>query len=59
VDIFGVDRCMVASNFPVDGMFGGFDAMMTSYLEVLRPFGVDAVDALFAANAERGYRIDC
>jgi L-fuconolactonase len=56
VQIFGVDRCMVGSNFPVDGV--DFDELMSSYLEVLRPFGADALDAMFAANAERIYRID-
>lgn len=53
---FGVDRCMFASNFPVDGMHGTFDELYGAYSRVTA--GLDDVsrDKLFAANAERVYR---
>jgi predicted TIM-barrel fold metal-dependent hydrolase len=53
---FGVDRCMFASNFPVDGMHGTFDELYGAYARVTA--GLDDVsrDKLFAANAERVYR---
>jgi len=30
IEAFGVDRCMFASNFPVDAMYGTFDELYTS-----------------------------
>jgi predicted TIM-barrel fold metal-dependent hydrolase len=57
VGIFGTDRCLVGSNFPVDGVFGAFDDVMASYLEVVGAYGDAAVEAVFAGNAERVYGI--
>jgi predicted TIM-barrel fold metal-dependent hydrolase len=57
IDVFGVDRCMFASNFPVDGMHGTFDELFTAYSEVTAGLDNEARDKLFAANAERVYRI--
>ena len=56
IDAFGVDRCLFASNFPVDGMHGTFDELYTSYSAVTSGLGDEARDKLFAANAERIYR---
>jgi len=53
---FGVDRCMFASNFPVDSVYGTFDELYATFSAVTA--GLDRVsrDKLFAANAERVYR---
>ena len=57
VEVFGVDRCLFASNFPVDGLHGTLDELWTTYAALTA--GLDEVtrDKLFAANAERVYRI--
>ncbi|HVA08449.1 MAG TPA: amidohydrolase family protein [Acidimicrobiales bacterium] len=57
IDIFGVDRCMFASNFPVDATFGSFDDLYETFSDVAA--GLDALsrDKLFAATAERVYRL--
>jgi len=57
IDAFGVDRCLFASNFPVDGMHGTLDELYTSYSAVTSGVGAEARDKLFAANAERIYRL--
>ena len=31
IEPFGVDRCMFASNFPVDGMHGTFDELYSTF----------------------------
>jgi predicted TIM-barrel fold metal-dependent hydrolase len=56
IEAFGIDRCMFASNFPVDGIHGTFDELFTTYSAIAS--GVDEVarDKLFAANASRVYR---
>jgi predicted TIM-barrel fold metal-dependent hydrolase len=56
IDAFGVDRCLFASNFPVDGMHGTFDELYSAYDAVTAGLDDEARDKLFAANAERIYR---
>ena len=34
IEAFGVDRCLFASNFPVDGLHGSFDQLYSSYAAV-------------------------
>jgi predicted TIM-barrel fold metal-dependent hydrolase len=54
---FGVDRCLFASNFPVDSAAGTFDDLYTTFTTVTAGLDAAARDKLFAANAERVYRI--
>ena len=56
IGAFGVDRCMFASNFPVDSMFGSFDDLYDAFDTVAKGLDDHARDKLFAANAERVYR---
>jgi predicted TIM-barrel fold metal-dependent hydrolase len=57
IDAFGVDRCLFASNFPVDAMHGTFDELYTAFSTVISGLDDDSRDKLFAANAERVYRL--
>lgn len=56
IETFGVDRCMFASNFPVDGMHGTFDELYSTFAAVTAGLDDESRDKLFAANAERVYR---
>jgi L-fuconolactonase len=56
IDLFGVDRCMFASNFPVDGLHGTLDELLTTYSTVTAGLDAEARTKLFATNAERVYR---
>jgi predicted TIM-barrel fold metal-dependent hydrolase len=56
IEAFGVDRCMFASNFPVDAQFGTFDELYTTFSDVTAVLDSEARDKLFAGNAERVYR---
>ncbi|TPG31688.1 amidohydrolase family protein [Mycolicibacterium hodleri] len=56
IGAFGVDRCLFGTNFPVDGMHGTLDALLSSYSAVTAGLDAEARDKLFAANAERIYR---
>lgn len=57
VDVFGVDRCMFASNFPVDGLVGSFRSIFEGFFAVTRQLGAAAQRELFVENAKRIYRI--
>jgi len=56
IETFGVDRCMFASNFPVDSMYGTFDDLYTAFDSVTGGLDDESLDKLFATNAERVYR---
>ena len=55
IERFGIDRCMFASNFPVDGMHGTFDELYSAYDELTAALDATTRDALFAGTAERVY----
>jgi L-fuconolactonase len=56
IDAFGVDRCVFASNFPVDSMYGTFDELYAAFSEVTAGLDSQSREKLFAGNAERVYR---
>jgi predicted TIM-barrel fold metal-dependent hydrolase len=57
LEMFGANRCMFASNFPVDSAAGTFDDLYTTFSSVTATLDERARDELFAATAERVYRI--
>lgn len=57
IQAFGVDRCMFASNFPVDAAFGTFAELYETYSNVTAGLDKESRDRLFAANAERVFRL--
>jgi predicted TIM-barrel fold metal-dependent hydrolase len=58
IEIFGVERCMFASNFPVDGLVAGFGAILEGFKTCVADLPEPARQALFHDNAARFYRID-
>jgi predicted TIM-barrel fold metal-dependent hydrolase len=56
IGAFGVDRCMFASNFPVDSMYGTFDQLYGVFNAVVAGLDSESRGKLFAGNAERVYR---
>jgi predicted TIM-barrel fold metal-dependent hydrolase len=56
IKAFGVDRCMFASNFPVDAMYGTFDDLYTAFSAVTADLDGESREKVFASNAERVYR---
>ena len=58
IEIFGVDRCMFASNFPVDSVIADFDTIFNGFFESVEDFSEPEKRKLFAQNAIRIYRLD-
>ena len=56
IELFGADRAMFASNFPVDSLWATFDEIFTGFLEITA--GLPEADRrkLFHDNTERVYR---
>lgn len=58
IDIFGPDRAMFASNFPVDGLCGSFDTIFSGFLSSVSNFPKEDRDALFSRTAAGIYGLD-
>ena len=58
VEIFGIERSMFASNFPVDGLCAGFDTIVTGMREILGAFPAGEQRAFFHDNAVRIYDME-
>jgi predicted TIM-barrel fold metal-dependent hydrolase len=55
IDLFGVERCMFGSNFPVDRLCASFVEIFAGFFEIVRDFTPDERHALFHDNAIRIY----
>jgi len=58
IGIFGAERCMFASNSPVDGLRVSFRTMFDDFKRMTTGFGVRDRRGLFHDNSARFYRLD-
>jgi predicted TIM-barrel fold metal-dependent hydrolase len=57
IDLFGVERCMFGSNFPVDSLCASFDEIYDGFAAITSDFSIDDRRRLFHDNAVRIYAI--
>lgn len=57
IEWFGAQRCMFASNFPVDRLMASYDRLWNAYRDITADFSPAEKDALLGRNAERLYRL--
>jgi len=57
IAIFGIERCMFASNFPVAGLRIGYDALVRSVKRMVAGFSAADQERFFWRNAKAFYRI--
>ena len=57
IEIFGSDRCLFASNFPVDSLCASFDQIFHGFATIVQDFSESERRALFHDNAVRLYAI--
>lgn len=55
-DAFGPDRCLFASNFPVDKLHTSYIDLLTAFERCTEELSADEQAAFFAGNARRIYR---
>jgi predicted TIM-barrel fold metal-dependent hydrolase len=58
LDLFGVDRAMFASNFPVDGLVADFGTIYDGFRAIVRDLSPGEQRQLFRDNAIRIYRLE-
>ena len=56
IRIFGVDRCMFASNFPVDGVVSSYNEVFDGFKEITKNFSQTDRNKFFHDNALKYYR---
>jgi predicted TIM-barrel fold metal-dependent hydrolase len=59
IELFGADRCIAESNFPVEKMGIGFAALFNALKRLAAGCSATEKAAIFAGTARRVYRLDC
>lgn len=57
LDLFGPDRCMMESNFPVDMCTAGYGVIWNAYKRITASLSPDEKDRLYRGTASRVYRL--
>lgn len=58
IDLFGADRCMFESNFPVDKITSGYGVLWNAFKRLASGASASEKTALFSGTARRVYRLD-
>ena len=58
IEAFGPERCMMESNFPIDGRTCGFVPLWNALKYIVRDYTADEKADMFHRNAARIYRIE-
>ena len=57
IDLFGVERCMFGSNYPVDRLCASFRTIFDGFAQIVSGFSADERARLFLENARTIYRL--
>ena len=57
IEVFGPQRCIFATNWPVDRIFSTYEAVIDAYTEIIDGFTDDEKVAMFSSNARELYRL--
>ena len=58
IELFGADRCMFASNYPVDSLVANYDTIFDGFKAIVADLPAADRRKLFHDNAVRYYRLD-
>jgi len=58
IDIFGIERCMFASNLPVCRLRAGFKTIADGIMDIVKDFPRGEQEMLFSRNAAAFYRLE-
>lgn len=57
IELFGVDRCMFESNFPVDKITSGYGVLWNAFKRLTAAASAAEKTALFSGTARKVYRL--
>lgn len=55
IELFGAERCMFGSNYPVDGLCASFGTIFEGFARIVEGFSAEERSRLFVENARRIY----
>jgi len=58
IDVFGPERCMFESNFPVEKLSVSYRVLWNAFKKMVGDFSEDEKDAMFRGTATRVYRLE-
>lgn len=58
IDSFGIERVLFASNYPMDKPSARLDDLIRAYIDIIEPYGTQALSRVFYQNAQKFYRLD-
>jgi L-fuconolactonase len=58
IELFGAERCLFESNFPVEKVGAGYRTLWNAFKRLAAGASADEKRALFAGTARRAYRLD-
>ena len=59
IELFGAERCMFESNYPVEKMITGYAVLWNAFKRITASAAPAAKQALYSGTARRVYRLDC
>ena len=58
IGLFGPERCLFGSNFPIEKLWASYDELIAAYRVALSAYPTDAQEQIFSGTAKRLYRIE-
>jgi predicted TIM-barrel fold metal-dependent hydrolase len=58
VAIFGAERCLFGSNFPIEKLWTGYRELVDAFRAAATPLGAERRDAILRTTATRVYRLE-
>jgi predicted TIM-barrel fold metal-dependent hydrolase len=58
INVFGTDRIIYASNFPMDKPNVSLSDLISAYIEIINPYGDHALYSIFRRNAANFYKLN-
>lgn len=57
ISLFGAERCLFGSNFPIEKLWSSYDGLIQAYRTALADYPIDMQEKIFSATARRVYRL--
>lgn len=57
INMFGAERCLFGSNFPIEKLWSSYDELIQAYHTALMEYPIDMQEKIFSATAKRVYRL--
>jgi predicted TIM-barrel fold metal-dependent hydrolase len=57
IGLFGAERCLFGSNFPIEKLWSSYSALIEAYRAVLADYPTQTQEKIFSTTAKRVYRI--